>query len=134
MMVIQYGETKEKRRHGRPMSSWQSQLSLQSSPSVTLLPPSLIVIVVLISYLQSVKWANRLAAMHGALSIGASIFLLIIWAISVGIFNIHDHSSTTSDLWSWSCNEAESSEYQGVNWSQYCLEQVCLTFVPPDLW
>jgi hypothetical protein len=38
MMVIQYGETKEKRRHGRPMSSWQSQLSLQFSPLVNILP------------------------------------------------------------------------------------------------
>jgi hypothetical protein len=79
--------------------------------------------VILLSYFKSVKWANRLAVAHTSLTIGASIFLLVFWAISVGIFNVHSKSST-SDLWSWSCEKADDTEKYVINWGQYCLEQV----------
>jgi hypothetical protein len=87
--------------------------------------------VILLSYIKSVKWANRMTVVHASVTIGASIFLLVFWSISVGIFNIHSKSSTP-DLWSWSCNEAESdsddtdTEDYAIDWGQYCHEQVTL--------
>jgi hypothetical protein len=80
-------------------------------------------LVILLSYFKSVKWANRLAIAHTSITIGASIFLLVFWAISVGVFNVHSKSST-SDLWSWSCDKADDTEKYSINWGQYCLEQV----------
>jgi hypothetical protein len=84
--------------------------------------------VILLSYLVSVRWANRLAGMHSALSIAASIFLLIAWGVSVGFFNAHDHNENESDMWSWSCQTkgSDGTSYGGINWGQFCLEQVLL--------
>jgi len=82
--------------------------------------------VVLISYIGSVKWANRLATAHASLTIGTSIFLMVVWGASVGIFNIHKQASGSTDLWSWSCQveKEDGAAYGGVNWAQFCKMQV----------
>ena len=80
-------------------------------------------LVILLSYLKSVKWANRFAVAHGTLSISTALFLLVFWAISVGLFNIHDKSSTP-DLWSWSCHHKDDTGNYPLSWGQFCTEQV----------
>jgi hypothetical protein len=79
--------------------------------------------VILLSYLRSVKWANRLAVVHGTLTIAGSLALLIAWAISVGIFKIHDKDNHESDLWSWACAHSTAT-HPSIDWKQVCMEQV----------
>ena len=83
-------------------------------------------LVILISYIASVKWANRLAVVHVSLAVGTSIFLMVVWGASVGLFNMHKSMSGSTDIWSWSCQVAkeDGAVYAGVNWAQFCKEQV----------
>jgi len=83
-------------------------------------------LVILISYIASVKWANRLATVHASVTVGTSIFLMVVWGVSVGLFNMHKQMSGSSDMWSWSCQVAkeDDSTYAGVNWAQFCKEHV----------
>ena len=91
-------------------------------------------LVILMSYLVSVKWANRLTVAHVTLTIIFSVFLLIVWAVTVGLFTYHDRLTTSSDLWSRSCANSKSNvENSGdVNWGRFCIEQVHLV-IPIDL-
>jgi hypothetical protein len=86
-------------------------------------PNSVLIEVVLLSYLVAVRWANRLAIVHTSLTIGTAVFMIILWAISVGLFNRHDQMTTESDLWSWACHHTDQ-ESPHVNWGQFCIEQV----------
>jgi len=80
-------------------------------------------VVVLLSYLKSVQWANRFNIAHATITISVSVFLIIMWAISIGIFNYHDQSATP-DLWSRACHQRDAGTPNGaVNWGQYCIEQ-----------
>ena len=49
--------------------------------------------------------------------------MIILWVVSVGLFNRHDQMTTESDLWSWSCHHKDM-ESAHVNWGQFCIEQV----------
>src|ERR1700735_4690182 len=84
---------------------------------------STLTLVVLLSYFKSVQWANRFNIAHATITISVSVFLIIMWAISIGIFNYHDQSATP-DLWSRACHQRDAGIPNGaVNWGQYCIEQ-----------
>jgi hypothetical protein len=80
---------------------------------------------ILLSYLKSVKWANRLTVLHTTMTVIGSLALLISWAISVGLFKFHDHEIENGDpdLWSWACAQ-RSAAHPAVDWEQVCIEQV----------
>src|SRR5271156_2601823 len=73
----------------------------------------------LLSYFYSVKYANRLAVVHTSLTLCCSFFLLILWIVSVGLFN-------SAHLWHWACRlkDEYGSQYANINWGQSCIEQV----------
>jgi len=109
---------------GNPL--WGSE-GVKTWPTTVLLcvacVSSFLSIIILLSYLKSIRWANRLAVAHATISVAAGLFLLFFWALSVGIFNVHDKSGTP-DLWSHSCTQKTAGQNSSqVNWSQMCLEQ-----------
>jgi hypothetical protein len=80
-------------------------------------------VVVLLSYFKSVQWANRFNIAHATITISVSVFLIIMWGISIGIFNYHDQRASP-DLWSRACHQRDAGTPNGaVNWGQYCIEQ-----------
>jgi len=98
----------------------------KSWPAILLLTvasvSSLISIFVLLSYLKSVKWANRLAGVHATIMITASVVSLGIWAISAGLFHKQATGFNVPSIWSWSCNHKGSSN-TSINFNQICLTQ-----------
>lgn len=99
--------------------------SISAFLSIRKIPPPnrLIALVVLLSYLKSVKLANRLAAVNATIMITASVVALGIWAISAGLFHKQETGFNVPNIWSWACNHKTSSD-SSVNFNQICLTQV----------
>ena len=81
-------------------------------------------IVMILSYLKSVRWANTFAVAEITLLISSSVFLFGIWVIGAILFhNRQVPAFNVPNIWSWSCNHEDSSD-DVVNFNQICLTQV----------
>lgn len=86
---------------------------------------------ILISYLWSIKVANRMDNVGSAFSLVVFVGNLVVWAVAAGIYRYEkDGGERPKDLWGWTCSSAAARIQdvfrEDVEFEKFCGVQVGL--------